>query len=80
MGAGGTDKQQQRNLLQGNWADSRNSVSVSYTHLTADYPIGELCAKLHGRLEISDTQNARPWAAGTVTLPAKINGISTRCV
>ena len=39
--------------------------------------IGELCAKLHGRLEISDTQNARPWAAGTVTLPAKINGIST---
>ena len=44
---------------------------------TADYPIGELCAKLHGRLEISDMQNARPWAAGTVTLPAKINGIST---
>ena len=44
---------------------------------TADYPIGELCAKLHGRLEISDTQSVKPWAAGTVTLPAKINGIST---
>jgi len=47
---------------------------------TADYPIGELCAKLHGRLEISDTQSVQPWAAGTVTLPAKINGISTSLV
>ena len=47
---------------------------------TADYPIGELCAKLHGRLEISDTQSDEPWAAGTVTLPAKINGISTSLV
>ena len=53
-------------------------AKVVYTNgSTADYPIGELCAKLHGRLEISDTQSARPWAAGTVTLPAKINGIST---
>lgn len=44
---------------------------------TADYPIGELCAKLHSRLEISDTQSVKPWAAGTVTLPATINGIKT---
>lgn len=44
---------------------------------TADYPIGELCAKLHSRLEISDTQSVKPWAAGTVTLPAAINGIKT---
>lgn len=44
---------------------------------TADYPIGELCAKLHGRLEISDTQSVQPWVAGAVALPAKINGIST---
>lgn len=51
---------------------------VTYTSgSTADYPIGELCAKLHGQLEISDTQSVQPWAAGTVTLPAKINGIST---
>lgn len=53
-------------------------AKVIYTNgSTADYPIGELCAKLHGRLEISDTQSVLPWAAGTVTLPAKINGIST---
>lgn len=51
---------------------------VTYTSgSTADYPIGELCAKLHGQLEISDTQSVQPWAAGTVTLPAKINGIKT---
>lgn len=51
---------------------------VTYTSgSTADYPIGELCAKLHGQLEISDTQSVKPWAAGTVTLPAKINGIKT---
>ena len=58
--------------------ETKIRAKVVYTNgSTADYPIGELCAKLHGRLEISDTQNARPWAAGTVTLPAKINGIST---
>lgn len=57
--------------------ETKIRAKVVYTNgRTADYPIGELCAKLHGRLEISDTQNARPWAAGTVTLPAKINGIS----
>lgn len=51
---------------------------VTYTSgSTADYPIGELCAKLHGQLEISDTQSVKPWAAGTVTLPATINGIKT---
>lgn len=58
--------------------ETKIRAKVVYTNgSTADYPIGELCAKLHGRLEISDTQKARPWAAGTVTLPAKINGIST---
>ena len=57
--------------------ETKIRAKVVYTNgSTADYPIGELC-KLHGRLEISDTQSARPWAAGTVTLPAKINGIST---
>lgn len=58
--------------------ETKIRAKVIYTNgSTADYPIGELCAKLHGRLEISDTQSAEPWAAGTVTLPAKINGIST---
>lgn len=58
--------------------ETKIRAKVVYTNgSTADYPIVELCAKLHGRLEISDMQNARPWAAGTVTLPAKINGIST---
>ena len=58
--------------------ETKIRAKVVYTNgSTADYPIGELCAKLHGRLEISDTQSVRPWAAGTVTLPAKINGIST---
>ena len=61
--------------------ETKIRAKVVYTNgSTADYPIGELCAKLHGRLEISDTQSARPWAAGTVTLPAKINGISTSLV
>lgn len=58
--------------------ETKIRAKVIYTNgSTADYPIGELCAKLHGRLEICDTQSAEPWAAGTVTLPAKINGIST---
>lgn len=58
--------------------ETKIMAKVVYTNgSTADYPIGELCAKLHGRLEISDTQSDEPWAAGTVTLPAKINGIST---
>lgn len=58
--------------------ETKIRAKVIYTNgSTADYPIGELCAKLHGRLEICDTQSAWPWAAGTVTLPAKINGIST---
>lgn len=58
--------------------ETKIRAKVVYTNgSTADYPIGELCAKLHGRLEISDTQSVKPWAAGTVTLPAKINGIST---
>lgn len=58
--------------------ETKIRAKVVYTNgSTADYPIGELCAKLHGRLEISDTQSIKPWAAGTVTLPAKINGIST---
>ena len=61
--------------------ETKIRAKVVYTNgSTADYPIGELCAKLHGRLEISDTQSARPWTAGTVTLPAKINGISTSLV
>ena len=61
--------------------ETKIRAKVVYTNgSTADYPIGELCAKLHGRLEISDTQSAEPWAAGTVTLPAKINGISTSLV
>ena len=61
--------------------ETKIRAKVVYTNgSTADYPIGELCAKLHCRLEISDMQNARPWAAGTVTLPAKINGISTSLV
>ena len=58
--------------------ETKIRAKVIYTNgSTADYPIGELCAKLHGRLEICDTQSVLPWAAGTVTLPAKINGIST---
>lgn len=58
--------------------ETKIRAKVVYTNgSTADYPIGELCAKLHGRLEISDTQSVQPWAAGAVTLPAKINGIST---
>lgn len=58
--------------------ETKIRAKVVYTNgSTADYPIGELCAKLHGRLEISDTQSVEPWAAGTVILPAKINGIST---
>lgn len=58
--------------------ETKIRAKVVYTNgSTADYPIGELCAKLHGRLEIIDTQSVQPWAAGTVTLPAKINGIST---
>lgn len=58
--------------------ETKIRAKVIYTNgSTVDYPIGELCAKLHGRLEISDTQSVQPWAAGTVTLPAKINGIST---
>ena len=58
--------------------ETKIRAKVVYTSgSTADYPIGELCAKLHGRLEISDTQSVQPWAAGAVTLPAKINGIST---
>ena len=61
--------------------ETKIRAKVVYTNgSTADYPIGELCAKLHGRLEISDTQSVKPWAAGTVTLPAKINGISTSLV
>ena len=61
--------------------ETKIRAKVVYTNgSTADYPIGELCAKLHGRLEISDTQSVQPWAAGTVTLPAKINGISTSLV
>ena len=61
--------------------ETKIRAKVVYTNgSTADYPIGELCAKLHGRLEISDTQSAEPWAAGTVTLPAKINGISMSLV
>ena len=61
--------------------ETKIRAKVVYTNgSTADYPIGELCAKLHGRLEISDTQSDEPWAAGTVTLPAKINGISTSLV
>lgn len=52
--------------------ETKIRAKVIYTNgSTADYPIGELCAKLHGRLEISDTQSVQPWAAGTVTLPAK---------
>ena len=58
--------------------ETKIRAKVVYTNgSTADYPLGELCAKLHGRLEISDTQSVQPWGAGTVTLPAKINGIST---
>ena len=61
--------------------ETKIRAKVVYTNgSTADYPIGELCAKLHGRLEISDTQSVQPWAAGMVTLPAKINGISTSLV
>lgn len=53
-------------------------AKVTYTSgSTADYPIGELCAKLHGQLEIADTQSVKPWSAGTVTVPAKINGLSS---
>lgn len=58
--------------------ETKIRARVTYTSgSTADYPIGELCAKLHSRLEISDTQSVKPWAAGTVTLPATINGIKT---
>ena len=53
-------------------------AKVTYTNgSTADYPIGELCARLHGQLEIADTQSVKPWSSGTVTVPAKINGIKT---
>lgn len=53
-------------------------AKVTYTSgSTADYPIGELCAKLHGSLDITDTQSISPWQVGTVTLPATINGIKT---
>lgn len=58
--------------------ETKIRARVTYTSgSTADYPIGEFCAKLHSRLEISDTQSVKPWAAGTVTLPATINGIKT---
>ena len=61
--------------------ETKIRAKVVYTNgSTADYPIGELCAKLHGRLEIGNTQSVQPWAAGTITLPAKINGISTSLV
>ena len=43
--------------------ETKIRAKVVYTNgSTADYPIGELCAKLHGRLEISDTQSVLPWA------------------
>ncbi len=44
---------------------------------TADYPIGELCAKLHSELYIEDLQSITPWKVGEVTLPATISGIKT---
>lgn len=53
-------------------------AKVTYTSgSVSDYAIGELCAKLHGQLEISDMQSVSPWSSGTVTLPATINGIKT---
>ena len=53
-------------------------AKVTYTSgSVSDYAIGELCAKLHGQLEISDMQSISPWSLGTVTLPATINGIKT---
>lgn len=58
--------------------ETKIRAKVVYTNgSTADYPIGELCAKLHGQLEIADTQSVKPWSAGTVTVPAKINGLSS---
>ena len=60
--------------------ETKIRAKVVYTNgSTADYPIGELCAKLHGRLEISDTQSVQPWAAGTVTLTLKITGTIPPC-
>lgn len=44
---------------------------------SADYPIGELCAKLHSELYIEDLQSVKPWKVGEVTLPATISGIKT---
>ena len=44
---------------------------------TADYPIGELCAKLHSELYIEDLQSITPWKVGKVTLPATISGVKT---
>lgn len=44
---------------------------------TADYPIGELCAKLHSELYIEDLQSVTPWKVGKVTLPATISGVKT---
>ena len=53
-------------------------AKVTYTSgSVSDYAIGELCAKLHGQLEIYDMQSISPWPSGTVTLPATINGIKT---
>lgn len=53
-------------------------AKVTYTSgSVSDYAIGELCAKLHGQLEIYDMQSVSPWPSGTVTLPATINGIKT---
>ncbi len=43
----------------------------------ADYPIGELCARLHSELYIEDRQSASPWKVGNITLPATICGIKT---
>lgn len=53
-------------------------AKVTYTSgSVSDYAIGELCAKLHGQLEIYDMQSVSPWSSGTVTLPTAINGIKT---
>ena len=56
---------------------SKICAKVTYKDGTvADYPIGELCAKLHSQLELYDNQAITPWQDGTVTLNGKIKGIS----
>lgn len=52
-------------------------ADVTYTDGSkATYALGALCAALHSKLELYDTQKYSPWSSGRVTLNAKIKGVS----